>query len=281
MSTDTAHTGKETNGNFDIPPGTDHYDAINRVRTAGSISISPEMFEKLYLSPENRVKGDLRKTFGNPTPLALIGFLLSLFPLSMELMGWRGTGGTGVGAAQTGAYFFCGGLLMIIGAIGEWILGNTFPFVVFGSFGGFWLTFGATLQPFYNATGAYAADPTDFYASFAFFFVAMGLLCLVYLIASVRTNIMFVIIFATLVVAFGLLAGAYWQAAGGNLALSGKLQIAAGAFVFITCASGWWIFLAIVLASVDFPFALPVGDLSTFIHGAADRAKTKVNGSKV
>ena len=43
--------------------------ALKRIRTAGSISISPELFEKLYLSPQNAVKGDLRKTFGNPTPL--------------------------------------------------------------------------------------------------------------------------------------------------------------------------------------------------------------------
>lgn len=33
------------------------------------------------------------------------------------------------------AYFFFGGILMLIGAIGEWIVGNTFPFVVFGTFG--------------------------------------------------------------------------------------------------------------------------------------------------
>lgn len=43
--------------------------ALQRIRTAGSISISPELFEKIYLSPQNAVKGDLRKTFGNPTPL--------------------------------------------------------------------------------------------------------------------------------------------------------------------------------------------------------------------
>lgn len=47
----------------------DHGDALHRIRTAGSISISPELFEKIYLSPQNNVKGDLRKTFGNPTPL--------------------------------------------------------------------------------------------------------------------------------------------------------------------------------------------------------------------
>jgi hypothetical protein len=43
--------------------------ALKRIRTAGSISISPELFEKIYLSPQNVVKGDLRKTFGNPTPV--------------------------------------------------------------------------------------------------------------------------------------------------------------------------------------------------------------------
>lgn len=47
----------------------DHESALKRIRTAGSISISPELFEKIYLSPQNAVKGDLRKTFGNPTPV--------------------------------------------------------------------------------------------------------------------------------------------------------------------------------------------------------------------
>lgn len=63
-----------------------------------------ELFEKMYLSPQNTVKGDLRSTFGNPTPLALLGFLLSLSPLSCELMGWRGAGGNGV--ATVGSYYF-------------------------------------------------------------------------------------------------------------------------------------------------------------------------------
>ena len=73
--------------------------ALKRIRTAGSISISPELFEKLYLSPQNAVKGDLRKTFGNPTPVCIVGFLISLTPLTCDLMGWRGAGGSG--AAST------------------------------------------------------------------------------------------------------------------------------------------------------------------------------------
>ena len=42
---------------------------MNRLRSAQSVSMSPEMFEKLYLSPPSNVKGQLRKTFGNPTPM--------------------------------------------------------------------------------------------------------------------------------------------------------------------------------------------------------------------
>jgi hypothetical protein len=41
--------------------------------------------------------------------------------------------GTDKGCSAT--YFFYGGLLMTLGSLLEFLLGNTFPFVVFGSFG--------------------------------------------------------------------------------------------------------------------------------------------------
>lgn len=91
----------------------------------------------------------------------------------------------------------------------------------------------------------------------AFFHVFMGVLCFVYLVCSLRTNVVFVCIFATLVPAFGCLAGAFWQTANGNVALAGKLQIAAGAITFVTDMLGWWIFFAIMLAALDFPFQIP------------------------
>ncbi|KAL8790689.1 MAG: hypothetical protein Q9213_000537 [Squamulea squamosa] len=275
----------------------DSGDTLSRMRTAGSVNISSELFEKLYLSPENRVKGDLRKTFGNPTPIALVGFLLSLTPLACDLMGWRGAGGNG--AASTGVFFFFGGVLMILGAIGEWIIGNTFPFVVFGTFGAFWLAFGATLVPSFNAYGAYVTDPEvaatmmgnpgnpaglqvpAFNASFAFFLVMMALICFIFMICSLRTNITFFIIFLTLVCGFGCLAGTYFNLAlvyenATNVAAATRASrcvVAGGAFLFVTSLAGWWIFLAIMLASLDFPVQIPVGDLSTMIRGASDKKK--------
>ena len=92
----------------------------------------------------------------------------------------------------------------------------------------------------------------------AFFLLAMAFLSLIYLILALRTNIVFVMIFFTLMPAFSLLAGAYWQMANGaSSSLPTKLIVAAGAFAFVTSCCGWWIFFAIMLASLDFPFQLP------------------------
>lgn len=279
---------KDFENGYHLDSSMDTDTALRKIQTSGSISISPELFEKIYLSPQNNVAGDLRKTFGNPTPLALVGFLLALTPLSCDLMGWRGAGGNG--AASTGVYFFFGGLLMILGGVGEFILGNTFPFVVFSSFGAFWLQYGATLQPFYNAYGAYSPNPeapaeglntVGFNASYAFFLVFMGVLCFLYMILALRTNLVFFLIFLFLVPSFGLLAAAFWHlayvAAGdaSYASVANKEIIAAGATTFIVDMCGWYIFFAIMLAALDFPFQLPVVDLSRFVKGGSEKAKAK------
>lgn len=62
---------------------------------------TPSTFEKLYLAPEQAVAGKLRLTFGNPTPVALGGFLLANTPATIMLMGWRGAGG-GTGSTSAG-----------------------------------------------------------------------------------------------------------------------------------------------------------------------------------
>lgn len=85
---------------------------------------------------------------------------------------------------------------------------------------------------------------------------------------------------------FALLAAAFWQTYNGQMAMAAKLQIAGGAFGFLTTVSGWWILASLLLAAVDFPISLPrkcpsaweptagsfsdsvlVGDLSTVIPG--------------
>jgi len=238
---------------------------------------TPSHFEKLYLAPEQAVAGKLRFTFGNPTPIALAGFLMANTPASIGLMGWHGAGaGSGNVADGIASYFFFGGVLLYFGGLGEWILGNTFPATVFFTFGAFWSTFGGTLQPFFAAITSYGNTPAGFYDSFAFFLIFMGVLCFLYMIAALRTNVCLVIILLCFVIIFPLLAASYFYAAAGLVAHSNTCRIAGGAFAFISSMVGWYLWFTMIMEAVDMPVTLPVGDLSHFIKGKSERIRDAV-----
>ncbi|KFY69777.1 hypothetical protein V499_09756 [Pseudogymnoascus sp. VKM F-103] len=248
-------------------------DTLRRIQTAGSFVITPEIFEKMYLTPPNKVKGDLRLKFANPTPLGLTGFVIALTPLCCALMGWRGAGGGG--AAEIGPYYWFGGALQLIAGVLEFFLGNTFPFVVLTSFGGFFLSFATTLTPSFNASAAYGTNVEQFHATFGFFPLFMGLLCVFYFICSLRTNIVFATIFFFLVASLGLLTAGHWQIAQGNVDLAANINIAAGAIAFVSALGGWYLLLSQLLEALDFPIQLPVGDLSGFIQSRSQRVAKK------
>ncbi|KAH8691795.1 hypothetical protein BGW36DRAFT_304471 [Talaromyces proteolyticus] len=292
----TTTTGEE-NHHESILPSTSiekNDDFLQRMKTAGSISIPPELFEQLYLAPQNRVKGELRQTFGNPTPIALGGFLLCVTPFSMVLLGWHGAGG--LDAANVGSLIFLGGLLMVLGGVGEWILGNTYPATVFAIFGGFFFSFGATLEPSFNAYGAYSPDPSNpakgmnatFFATFGFFTMAVVIILIILGIASIRTNVCFFLLFCLFVpagklilAAVGCLTGSFFSLSYGNAIYATMLQHISGGLLLAASLIGFYIFIALVLASVDFPVMIPLGDLSTVIKGAQDKAKEKKDAGMV
>ena len=79
--------------------GEDAEDTLARIKTSGtgSVTISSELFEKLYLQPKIAgppLKHPLQKILGNPTGLAIIGFEMSLMPITMQLLEWRGAKGS-------------------------------------------------------------------------------------------------------------------------------------------------------------------------------------------
>ncbi|KAK7960949.1 hypothetical protein PG988_012163 [Apiospora saccharicola] len=213
--------------------------ALNKIRTAGAVSLSPELFEKLYLQPrESAGKSGIRHYLGNPTPIGLVGFLLCLTPLSNILMGWH-SASPSLGLAASA----------------------------------FWLTYAVTLQDgVYGIIKGYP-NQAAFMNEFAYILLYMGVLCTFYMIAALRTNAAFVALFLWLLLTFFCLAGAFFQTYSGAAALAGKLQVAGGAFSFLACLVGWWILLSLLLASVDFPFQLPLGDLTSIVPGYKSRHK--------
>ncbi|KAJ5562139.1 hypothetical protein N7535_003407 [Penicillium sp. DV-2018c] len=256
---------------------------LRRYQTADSVllPIPRDAFEKLYLSPKTPNAGKLRFTFGNPTPVALMGFLLAAVPTSMITMGWRGAGGNG--GAIIPVYIFFGAMVQIFGAVGEWILGNTFSCALFFTYGTFWLVQGTSLMPFFAVGAMYSPDgntlegmqTAEYSATVGFYYVCLAIITSVYTVCSLRTNICLFSALFLLVITFSLFAGTYFQTALGNLVLAAKLQKAAGAFNFALCIPVLHIFIAQILDAVDFPISLPVGDLSTVFVGKSQKARKR------
>merc|ERR1712093_331468 len=209
-----------------------------------SVTLTPEQFEQLYLQPGGvGGKGDLTKRFGNPTPVAIAGFLVCLTPLSIYLMGF-GSSDASSAVSQVGANYILGGVLLIIAGILEFVLGNDPAVGVASAFAE-----GAASPALNSGTAIYLA--------------CWGVLIFIYTLGSLRTNMVFVALFFTLDIAFFLLSAAYFRIAEGRDPTS--LLTAGGAFAFVTSICGWYIMLALILGSTGFPFSVPLGDLSGFM----------------
>ena len=152
--------------------------------------------------------------------------------------------------------------------------------------GGFWLTFGGTLVPFYAtlssytttyASGAAILYPAGFYNSFAFFLLFMYALCFLYTICALRTNVLLVAILSLFVITFPCLTASYFYAAEGRLTLSTNCQIAGGACAFVARLVAWYLFTSMLFEAVDFPLSLPIGDLSTRFKGKSKSRRGSSN----
>ncbi len=71
-------------------------------------------------------------------------------------MGWQGSGGSSVATTTINIWF--GGVLLFIAGVGEFLLGNTFPMMVFFAYGAHFLSYATTFIPWYNAVGYFNPD---------------------------------------------------------------------------------------------------------------------------
>ena len=167
------------------------------------------------------------------------------------LLEWKGANSSSL-AAVSGAWYFFGGIAMTTAAIAEFVLGNTFPFVVFMVYGVHWVNIAYTGDPWHPLAAAYytpagGAAESAVYAPYTsgqgHYNVVMCLVSFIFLLGSLRTNVPFVIVFFTLVILFGLFAGAQYEL-GLNPTPAGieyatYLLKVAGGFGFVTLIMGW------------------------------------------
>jgi succinate-acetate transporter protein len=137
----------------------------------------------------------------------------------------------------SGMFLFVGPVLLLLTTIFEWAMGNFFPMMVCGLFTVFWLSFGflqlPTLQlaAAYSKTGTSAADgaaSVQYNAALALYLIVWGFALLTFFIFTLKTNLIFALIFLFVTIASFVLAGAYWKVASGDYTMAGHLQTVSG-----------------------------------------------------
>jgi len=242
---------------------------LTQIKTSGGLTISPELFEKLYLTPKVAQVGDFRKRFANPTPLGLMGFVIAALTFSSVLMGW---GGAGSLDAVAGIFFFTGPVLLTFALIFEWIMGNFFSMMVMGMFAVFWASFGLLELPSlgiaasYSATGSVAEGATskEYNAAVALYLMVWGFWLFTTFLFTLKTNTIFALIFMFATISSFVIGGAYWKVSTGDFEMAMHLQKAGGAIFFVVAMLGWYITVVMIAAELRITIKLPVGDLSHF-----------------
>ncbi|KAI1630676.1 GPR1/FUN34/yaaH family-domain-containing protein [Biscogniauxia mediterranea] len=248
---------------------TNHYDEEKGLRrTDTSVTMPPELFEKLYLSPKVSHAGDYNRRFANPTALGFVGFVISTFTFAMVLMGWGGAEGA---SPVVGIFFFVGPVLLTFAMVFEWIMGDFFPMMVMGLFSVFWLSLGLLQLPALELGRPYAsaADPAGtaapaYNAAVALYLVVWGFALFTFFVFTLAVNAVFALIFGLVSVAAWVLAGAYFKVAAGEYEAAGRLQETGGALLFVVAALGWYMCFIIMAGEMRMTLKLPVGDLSHF-----------------
>ncbi|KAF7185651.1 Protein alcS [Pseudocercospora fuligena] len=311
-----AADGNHTNGNYssnDEKPIEFHQnggdstrdmatEALERIRTTGSITMTPEQFERLYLQPQGQVKGG--RLCGGLNAIVLPAPGMAWFYTIGR--GYFHKFGTAADHTQRFPVLSEGHVCGLEGFLSS-SLATPFPLSCSSSMvrsqmatlivlraayehatGGILFGWAATLQPYFDTAGAFA-PPTGnyqtqnqeyraglmegpFWSSLAFQPLAAGMLSLIFLVGALRVNIVFVLVFFTVSIGFLTLSASFWKMGLGEMVLYERLLEATGGFWFVTSLLGWYLLFVQVMDAVGFAWPLPVGDLSGYW---AKREKTK------
>ena len=145
----------------------------------------------------------------------------------------------------------------------ELVKGNSFGYTVLSAFGLFYGGFGAIITPFFGVAGTYADDTVMFNNALGFFVLMWSVFNLFFLIGSLTINLVYIGIFATVELAFVLVAASYFATADGNVAAGIALKKAGGVFAFLSGLLGWYTLGHLMCQEALF-FSFPMGDTSHF-----------------
>lgn len=193
----------------------------------------------LYKSIEHR-------KFANPAPLGLCAFALTTFVLSAVNLQARGVTAPNIAVPLALGY---GGLVQLLAGMWEMAVGNTFGATALSSYGGFWIAYGILLTPAWNivgkggayeVAGAAAGNPHMAQSAIGFFLTGWFIFTTILLLCTLRSTVMFFLLFLTLDLAFLMLMCAEYAASNGSASMSVTLTKAGGGFGMLAAFLAWY-----------------------------------------
>lgn len=167
--------------------------------------------------------------FGNASAIGLASFALTTFVLGLFYASAKGIDHINAGV---GLFIFYGGLVEFLAGIWEFFNANTFAYVVFCSYGSFWISLGCLNVPSFGIISAYE-DPKMLGNAIGFFLIGWGIFTFMMVLVTLKATIPFIGLFVTLDAAFFVLAVAYITESNGCLRGGGVLCV-------ISACCGWY-----------------------------------------
>ncbi|EQB48374.1 Acetate permease A [Colletotrichum gloeosporioides] len=198
------------------------------------------------------------RKFANPAPLGLSAFALTTFVLSCVNLHARGVTAPNIAVPLAFGY---GGLVQLLAGMWEMAVGNTFGATALSSYGGFWISYAILLTPNWNIIGAdgpYAANYSDHYSAVGFFLTGWFIFTTLLLLCTLRSTVVFFLLFFTLDLAFLFLACENYAANNGALTAMRNLQICGGTFGMLAAFLAWYCALAGIQDDSNSFFQVPV-----------------------
>jgi succinate-acetate transporter protein len=149
-------------------------------------------------------------------------------------------------------------------------VGNTFGATALSSYGGFWIAYAILLSPQWNITGpggpyateaTKAIDPKMVDSAIGLFLTGWFIFTTILLLCTLRSTVMFFLLFFTLDVAFLMLACGHYASDNGAVDSAKRLTQAGGGFGMIAAFLAWYNAFAGI---ADSRYVLSLGFFSRF-----------------
>lgn len=168
--------------------------------------------------------------FGNAAVIGLAGFSLTAFVLGLYTTGAMGIKIPNMIVALV---IFYGGVMMFIAGVWEMVIGNCFAATALGSYGPFWLGYGAIFIKSFGISAAYGDDATQLNNAIGFYLLGWTIFTFLIVLCTFKSTFMFLFLFFMVGLTLALLAAA-------NMSGSANTQTAGGVAAIIAGVVGWY-----------------------------------------